>query len=131
MSVPVSIRILCVEDDFDSGELIRFILGQENKNYDVLTASSADEAIKLISNQSFDLYILDYCLPAMTGIQLCRWIRETDSKTPILFYSAMGRKVDREIAKKAGANIYLIKPNDFEKLSESVRQLLNNDEQRG
>jgi DNA-binding response OmpR family regulator len=127
MSVPPSIRILCVDDDYDSCELIRFILVKENKNYDVITASSADEAVRLINNESFDLYILDYCLPAMSGIQLCRRIRETDLKTPVLFYSAMGRKIDREIAKKAGANIYLTKPNDFEKLSKSVRQLLNND----
>ena len=126
MSATPPINILCVDDDYDSSELVRFLLSKENKNYNVFTALSTEEAVRLINNHTFDLYILDYCLPEMTGIELCRWIRETDSKTPVLFYSAMGRKIDREIAKKAGANMYLTKPNDFEKLSKNVHKLLNN-----
>jgi two-component system phosphate regulon response regulator PhoB len=120
-------RILCVDDDFDSLELIRFMLSREKENYKVMTAASIDEAKRLISKESFDLYILDYCLPLTSGIQLCRQIRENDKTTPVLFYSAMGRQVDREIALKAGANEYLTKPNDFEELPKTVFNLLNND----
>lgn len=125
MSTSTNSRILCVDDDFDSLELIRFMLSRENETYQVMTAASVDEAEKLINKEPFDLYILDYCLPSMSGIQFCRRIRENDRTTPVLFYSAMGRQVDREIAIKAGANDYLTKPNDFEELPKRVSQLLD------
>jgi DNA-binding response OmpR family regulator len=128
MPISENPRILCVDDDFDSRELIRFMLNRENENYNVMTAASIDEAERLISKESFDLYILDYCLPLTSGIQFCRQIRENDQVTPVLFYSAMGRQVDREIALKAGANGYLTKPNDFEELPKTVSSLLNNSE---
>ena len=128
MPTPTNIRILYVDDDFDSRELISFMLSKENKTYNVTTASSAGKAEKLINKEPFHLYILDYCLPSRSGIQLCRRIREKDQKTPVLFYSAMTRQVDREIAIKAGANGYLIKPNEFEELPKKVSQLLNNGE---
>lgn len=124
----VNTNILCVDDDFDSRELIRFMLSRENETYNVTTAASASEAENLINKETFDLYILDYCLPSESGIQLCRRIRENDRTTPVLFYSAMGRQIDREIAIKAGANEYLTKPNDFEILPQKVCQLLNNGE---
>lgn len=117
-------RILCVDDDFDSRELIRFILSKEDESLNVTTASTMDEAMGLIDIQPFDLYILDYCLPLKSGIQLCRRIRETDRQTPVLFYSAMGRRIDREVAAKAGADGYLVKPNDFENLFAKVCELL-------
>ena len=120
-----SVRILCVEDDYDSGQLVQFLLSRENESYEVTVASTVLEAEKLISQCSFDLYILDYCLPSKSGVHLCRWIRETDIKTPILFYSAMGRRVDRETAIKAGADDYLVKPKDFEELAKRTGQLLN------
>lgn len=120
-------RILCVDDDFDSLELIRFMLSREDETYAVTTAASAGEAERLIEKESFDLYILDYCLPSKSGIQLCRRIRESDRTTPILFYSAMGRSVDRETARKAGADGYLMKPNDFESLPKKVSQLLKSE----
>lgn len=126
MTILTNTNILCVDDDFDSRELIRFMLTKENETYQVMTASSASEAESLINKESFDLYILDYWLPVESGIQLCRKIRENDKQTPVLFYSAMGRQIDMEIAKKAGANDYLVKPKDFENLAEKVYQLLNN-----
>lgn len=117
-------RILYVEDDFDSGELIRFLLNRENENYDVTVVATFAEAVKQISDKPFNLYILDYCLPSKSGIYLCRHIRETDQKTPILFYSAIGRQADRKTAFEAGANDYLVKPADLEMLAKRVNQLL-------
>jgi DNA-binding response OmpR family regulator len=124
MTTTTSTRILCVDDDFDSRELISFMLRRENDTYIVTTASSIAEAERLINEEPFDLYILDYCLPSKSGIQLCRRIRENDSGTPVLFYSAMKRRVDRELAMQAGASEYLTKPDDFEKLPKRVAQLL-------
>jgi DNA-binding response OmpR family regulator len=120
----VAARILYVEDDFDSGELIRFLLSRENENYDITVVGTYAEAVKLINERPFNLYLVDYCLPSKSGIQLCRHIRETDRETPILFYSAIGRQADRDRAMKEGANDYLVKPMDLEVLTKRVNQLL-------
>src|SRR5688572_5404266 len=102
-------RILYVDDDKDSCEMISFMLGLSGENYAVTSVFTAQEASELIARQTFDLYIIDYALPEITGVEFCRLIREKDGKTPILFYSAMSRHVDRELALAAGANDYLIK----------------------
>jgi DNA-binding response OmpR family regulator len=118
-------RVLYVEDDIDSGELVRFLLSRENENYAVTVVKTFAEAVTIINESRFNLYILDYCLPLKSGIQLCRHIRETDPDTPILFYSALGDRKDHKTALKAGANDYLVKP-DLEALVKRVNQLLLN-----
>lgn len=118
-------HILCVDDDDDFCELISLMLSLEDDSYAVTAVSTAREALALTESQSFDLYILDYALPEMTGVELCRKIRQTDSQTPILFYSAMAREIDRKKALAAGATEYLVKPNDLERLTETVKRHLN------
>lgn len=118
-------RILYVDDDKDSCEMISFMLGHADENYAVTAALTAKEASALIASQIFDLYILDYALPEISGVEFCRLIREKDGKTPILFYSAMSRPVDREMGLSAGANDYLVKPNDLERFTETVKRLLD------
>jgi OmpR-family two-component system manganese-sensing response regulator len=93
--------------------------------YIVTTASTAVTANHLIDTQDFDLYILDFALPGMSGLELCKIIREKDVNAPILFYTAMTRPIDREQALFAGANEYLVKPNDLEILMETVKRLLD------
>ncbi len=119
--------IVYVDDNRDSLEMIELMLRMDDDSYRVSTVSTADKALALLESQPIDLYILDYSLPEMSGAELCRRIRQTDSRTPILFYSAMAREIDREKAMAAGATEYLIKPNDLEKLTETVGRLLNRD----
>lgn len=122
--MPSSPCILIVEDNLDSCEMIRFMLGHSDKNYRIFVAQTAENALALIDSQPFDLYILDYWLPKMTGIELCGHIRKRDGKTPIMFFSAMARPADREEGIAAGADEYLVKPNDLIKISETVKRLL-------
>lgn len=117
-------HILYVEDDEDAGEMISVLLRVADESYEITTIETAQKALDLIEKQSFDLYILDYALPGMSGVELCRRIRETDSQTPILFYSGMARGVDRQQAMQACANEFLVKPNDLDKFTETVRRLL-------
>ena len=117
-------RILCVEDNVDSTELIKFLLECEDENYAVTTAASAGEALNLMAENSFDFYIFDFKLPLMSGVELCRSIRETDKTTPIIFYTAMARPADRAAGLAAGADEYLIKPNDLDRLAKTVKLLL-------
>lgn len=120
-------HILCVDDDKDSCELITFMLKSASDNFEVSAVSSPSEAVDLITEKSFDLYILDYRLPGMSGIELCQLIRSNDDETPILFFSAMAFEKDRKEALEAGANAYLVKPNDVGIFTETVQKLLKSD----
>lgn len=81
--------VLCVDDNQDSCELIEMMLRNANADYAVKTAASPDEALALISNERFDLYIHDYQFPNVSGAELCRRIRESDSRTSVMFYTGM------------------------------------------
>ena len=124
MTFPVA-RILCADDDNDWCELLTLMLRQADDRYQVVSVSTVQKALVLIENLSFDLYILDYALPDGTGTELCRKIRQNDSDTPVMFYSAMAREIDRQMAMEAGANEYLVKPNDLERLTGTIKRLLN------
>ena len=121
----LSPSILYVDDNADSCEIISFLLNINDNKYDVTTADSADKALDLIKIQDYDLYILDYRLPVTDGIELCRLIRKVDTVTPIVFYSGAAYKAERERAMAAGANAYLVKPNDIDNLTETVKILLS------
>ena len=123
--MPRSYNILFVDDDKDTCEMMSLLLTLENANYEVISAQTADEALALMKIKSFDMYILDSLLPDMSGIELCARVRRNDRQTPILFYSGMPDNKYVTNAKAAGANEYLVKPNDLEILTETVRGFLN------
>ena len=118
-------RILCVEDDNDSREMMKVMLEQADPTLSVKTVGTAAEAIELSMRNSFDLYVLDIWLPGMDGLSLCRRLRERGIKSPIIFFTAMVRTEDKDFALKAGANAFLVKPKDVEKFTETVQKLLN------
>jgi len=124
MSLPLP-HILCVDDDNDWCDLLKLMLEQSGDEYKMTAVNSVRQALVLIENLPFDLYLLDYGLPDATGTELCRQIRQKDSDTPILFYSAMAREIDRRMAIEAGATEYLVKPNDLERLTGTINRLLN------
>ncbi len=117
-------RILYVDDNRDAYELAAAIFKYCGVNCNVISAESAREALALIEEESFDIYIFDYSMPEMSGIELCRYIRQFDADTPIVFFSGMARPSDRTAALAAGANDYLIKPNDLERLPETIKRFL-------
>lgn len=117
--------ILYVEDDRDSREMIRLMLNIADRTYEITTAETPLSALELLGEQAVDLYILDYQFAEMSGVELCRRIRQSDSQTPILFYTAMARPADKAEAIAAGATEYLVKPNNLDRLTETIKQLLN------
>jgi CheY-like chemotaxis protein len=122
--MPFAPKILYVDDDTDSCELMGLLLVQEYEDCEVTAVSSSSKAVALIHDLAFDLYILDSRLPGLSGVDLCRQIRESGRLQPVMFYSAMARPADRKAAMNAGANAYLVKPNDLDDLSPTVRRLL-------
>lgn len=119
-------RILCVEDNRDSREMIATLLRETNENYEVTAVETAAEALALNGSNKFDLYILDIWLPGMDGVELCRRLRERGVTTPIMFFSAMGVQTkDRDYVLAAGADEFLVKSVDLERFTETVDRLLD------
>jgi two-component system response regulator RegX3 len=119
-------RILCVEDNRDSREMIAMLLRETDNSYDVTAVETAAEALALDGKNTFDLYILDIWLPGMDGVELCRRLRDRGVTKPIMFFSAMGVQAkDRDYVLAAGADEFLVKSVDLDRFTETVSRLLN------
>jgi CheY-like chemotaxis protein len=117
-------RILYVDDDVDSLEVMQLWLSHDDERYSVTAVSGAREALSVIDKERFDLFILDYRMPEVDGADLCYMIKKVHPKVPVLIYSALAGEADRSIGFRAGADEFLIKPNDFDKFAPTVRRLL-------
>ena len=116
-------KICVVEDENSIAEMVR--LNLELESYEVELIQDGAEALELFKREfDFDLIILDVMLPNVSGVDLCRLIRQT-SQVPVLFLSAKGTTADRIEGLKAGGNDYLPKPFDLEELLLRVAILLN------
>lgn len=113
-------RILSVEDDADSRELLGFILS----DYEVVFAGTFKEAIRLFEREVFHLYLLDNWLSDGAGTDLCLRIRAVNKTVPIVFASGIGSRGDIQKAIDAGAQAYLVKPYLPEKLQQIVKELI-------
>lgn len=123
--MPDSYRILLVDDDEDTREMMSVLLTLERSDYEVISAADGDEALALMDDKKFDLFILDSLMPDMSGIELCSKVRRADERTPILFYSGMSEGNYIKNAKAAGANEYLVKPDDLDRLTRTIGQYLD------
>ena len=113
--------ILYVEDDRDNREMLQFMFA--NAGYQLKTCGTGGEALQVARQYNISAYILDNWLGDMTGVKLCREIRAFDQKTPIIFFSGVSYCKDRKAGLTAGAQSYLIKPDDLDKIIETVEQL--------
>jgi DNA-binding response OmpR family regulator len=114
-------RVLCVDDDEDSGEMLNLLM--KSHGIEVTCARSAADAWPKIKTECFELYLLDAWLPQLDGFEFCRQIRDLDSRTPILFYSGAGYDADKQKGIAAGANAYVTKP-DVDGLIEAMVDLI-------
>jgi DNA-binding response OmpR family regulator len=116
------VRVLCVEDNVDTSEILKIWLGYSGYEY-VPALTYADGLAKALQDD-FDALILDNRLPDGRGVDLCRQFRRSNSETPIIFYSADAQKCVREEAFEAGANEYLIKPVNLSDVVRSIEKHL-------
>ncbi len=117
MTVPRAL-ILVVEDELQMRKFIRASL--TSHGYRILEATSANEAMMLMTTQNPDLILLDLGLPDADGIDLTKQIREWSS-VPILIISARGREDDKVLALDAGADDYITKPFGVNELLARIR----------
>jgi len=112
---------LVVEDEKALCESIA--KGLRLDGYEVDTAFDGEEAMDIISTDSYDLIILDLNLPGMDGLDILKNMRENDNETNVLILSARGGLNDKIEGLDSGANDYLCKPFHFEELEARVRSL--------
>lgn len=117
-------RILIVEDEETLALLLRYNL--ESAGYAVSHALRGDEADLLIKENTYDLILLDWMLPGVSGIEICRRLRsrsETQS-IPIIMLTARGEEAERVRGLATGADDYIVKPFSVLELMARVRALL-------
>ena len=116
--------ILIVEDEAPLVELLKYNI--EALGYDVHVAMRGDEAETRVQEQAFDLILLDWMLPGLSGIELCRRIRSRTqtSQTPIIMLTARGEESERVRGLTTGADDYVVKPFSIPELVARITALL-------
>ena len=117
-------KILVVEDEPDIRKLVQYNLAQER--FKVLEAENGEEALKLVQRDRPNLVILDLMLPGLSGLELCRILRDrTDTaQVPILMLTAKAGEADKIVGLEMGADDYLAKPFSPRELVARVRAIL-------
>ncbi|MEB3211546.1 MAG: response regulator transcription factor [Leptolyngbyaceae bacterium] len=111
--------IVVVEDE---EKLARFIeMELKYEGYEVNVANDGLTGLTQIRNANPDLVILDWMMPGMTGLEVCRRLRQTGSKVPVILLTAKDDVSDRVAGLDAGADDYLVKPFSIEELLARIR----------
>ncbi len=115
-------HILIVEDELRLAEILQKQLQESGFNAEV--ANDGYVGKRMMENSVFDLIILDIGLPLMNGYELCKEIRKTNSKIPIIMLTAFGTQENKLIGFEAGADDYVLKPVDFRELLARINVFL-------
>lgn len=117
-------RVLVVDDDADIRDMVSAML--EAVELRVTAAGSAEDALALLRSEVFELVVLDWNLPRMTGIELCRTLRQRQALAtlPVLFLTANASSQDMVEAFAAGADDYVVKPFRAPELGARIFSLL-------
>jgi DNA-binding response OmpR family regulator len=114
-------RILLVEDDPEQLEPLQGVLSEAG--YIVDGVEDGEIAQWLLSSKEYDLLILDWMLPTISGLSLCRQYRQAGKTAPVLMLTAKDTTPDKVTGLDAGADDYLVKPADLVELLARVRAL--------
>lgn len=120
----MSPRVMIVEDEEPLALVLRYNL--EAEGYVVETVTRGDEAEEMIRDQEPDLLLLDWMLPGLSGIELCRRLRARSEtqQLPIIMLTARGEETERVRGLSTGADDYVVKPFSVPELMARVRAIL-------
>jgi len=116
--------VLVVEDEDSLATLLQYNLQKEG--YDVVLAGDGEEALLLVDERLPDLIVLDWMLPKISGIEVCRRLRQRNESrnVPIIMLTARGEETDRVRGLDTGADDYVVKPFSMTELTARIRAVL-------
>ncbi|MFY0691465.1 MAG: phosphate regulon transcriptional regulator PhoB [Paracoccaceae bacterium] len=116
--------VLIVEDDVSQREVLAYNIRAEG--YRVETAASGDEAILMVRDEVPDLIVLDWMLPNVSGIEVCRQLKMSaqTQRVPVIMLSARSEEDDRVRGLETGADDYIVKPYSVAELLARIRTQL-------
>ncbi|TGE31992.1 response regulator transcription factor [Desulfosporosinus sp. Sb-LF] len=114
-------KIILVDDESEILTLVRDYLSREG--FTVLTAINGHEGMELIEREKPDLVLLDWMLPGMSGLEMCKHLRET-STIPIIMLTAKSEEIDRVLGLEFGADDYIVKPFSLRELAARIKTVL-------
>lgn len=116
--------VLVVEDEGAQREVLKYNL--EAEGFQVVMAENGDEAMLLVAEEQPDLIVLDWMLPNVSGIEICRRVKADPStrQIPIIMLSARSEEVDRVRGLETGADDYVVKPHSVVELMARLRTQL-------
>lgn len=120
-------KILLAEDDLNLGKLLSVLL--RKRNISVAWVLDGEAAYEQIYSDGYDVVVLDWMMPRLTGIDLCRRLREEEYQGKILLLTARDAVADRVQGLNAGADDYLVKPFDIEELTARLYALCRRQDQ--
>lgn len=115
-------EILIIEDDPDLPALLKSHM--EVGDFRVTIAADGQEGLNIARKQSFDILIVDYNLPSLSGVDIVRKLREEGHTTPILMLTSRSDELDKVLALNTGADDYVTKPFALAELQARINALL-------
>ena len=117
-------NILVVEDEPGIHKFLK--QGLEEEGYVVDVADDGNQGLALAISKTYHIILLDWMLPGMSGLEICKQLRANHIHTPIIFLTAKDTIQETIAGLQAGANDYIKKPFSFEELLERIRVQLRN-----
>ncbi len=121
-------RILLIEDETSIANFIKDGLEEEGFAVDVAENGKKGLQMALENLEEYDLLLLDWMLPGMSGIEICRAVRKQNQRLPIIFLTAKDTVDDAVFALETGANDFIRKPFSFEEMLARIRVLLRSNQ---
>ncbi len=112
-------RVLIVEDEEGIAAFLK--QGLEEESFTVDTETDGKKGLELALSGNYNLLLLDWMLPGLSGIEICRQFRKENKETPIIFLTAKDTVDETVFGLQSGANDYIKKPFHFEELLERVK----------
>jgi two-component system OmpR family response regulator len=117
----MSKKILIVDDEEKIRELINKYL--VNEGFEVIEAADGYQALELAASENPDLIVLDWLLPGISGLEVCRQVRQK-SAVPIIMLTAKTEEIDKLLGLELGADDYITKPFSLRELTARIRVVL-------
>jgi two-component system, response regulator RegA len=112
------IRILLVDDE--EGFVTILAKRMSRRNFDVTTAGSGSEAIRILRHQDFDIALLDYKMEGLDGVEVLKIFKMMAPELPVIILTGHGGEEAAADGQKYGAADYIRKPHDFEELVQKI-----------